>query len=233
MSSDTPAFHALPEVRAVLRAELGHIAAEAARRPRGRALVLQACAANRAIGLDTRHLQPVRQHVEAARLAGDAACRPEALPWENSAFQMVVVQHAGEALGGDSGLLPELIRVLAPGGVMLWFGLNPYSPWLARLRWAGRSSPARPPRTVAAGMARRQLMAGHLVATRVEWLGPCWRAEAAPEARAITAAAPLRAAYVVSAIRQQSAPIPLRLRTRRAPAAVASPLAMPSRRARA
>jgi SAM-dependent methyltransferase len=229
---DSTPFHALPDVKAVLNAERGRIAAAAARRPRGRARVLQACADNRSLELDTRHLEPVRQHVDGLRLSGDVACEPAALAWEDAAFQLVVAQHAGESLPASDGLLRELIRVLAPGGVMLWFGLNPYSPWLARLRWAGRSGPVRPPRTTAAGVARRQLMAGHLVATRVDWLGPMWRTDSLADAHP-SAAAALRAAYLVSAIRQQSAPIPLRLRRPRTTAAVASPLPLPSRRARA
>lgn len=232
MNSDSTPFHALPDVRAVLNAERGRIAAAAARRPRGRALVLQACADNRSLELDMHHLEPVRQHVDGVRLCGDMVCEPDALAWEDAAFQMVVVQHAGESLPSTDGLVRELIRVLAPGGVMLWFGLNPYSPWLARLRWAGRSDPVRPPRTIAAGVARRQLMAGHLVATRVDWLGPIWRIDSSGDGHA-SAAAVLRAAWLVRAIRQQAAPIPLRLRRPRTTAAVASPLAMPSRRSRA
>jgi len=230
VTSDTT-FHDLPEVRALLRMQQARITSEASLRPHGHALVLRARADARANPVDTRHLLPVRQHVEGGGLSGDASCHPQALCWHDAAFQLVVVQHAGEALGACDGLLPELARVLAPGGILLWFGLNPCSPWLARLRWTRPSGTVRAPQAVTAGAVRRRLLAEHLSAMRVEWLGPWWRDGGPADAGHRPAPGPLRAAYLLRAVRQQSAAIPLRVSPSRAAAASAGPLAVPSRRA--
>ncbi|MEO8011598.1 MAG: methyltransferase domain-containing protein [Dokdonella sp.] len=75
-----------------------------------------------------------RLHVAADGLAGDACCPPDALPWAADSFQVVIARHVVDALPADSGIEAELVRVLAPGGVLMLCGLNPLSPW--RLWWS-------------------------------------------------------------------------------------------------
>lgn len=221
---------ALPDVAPLLREELAHVPAQAARQPSGDALLVQACAANRELAIDARHLGLVRLHVRAAGLAGDVVCAAGALPWEDAAFQLVVAQHAGDMSSDADGLVDELARVLAPGGVLLWFGLNPWSPWNAWVRWRFRRDHALA-RTQHADPARRRLLRQRLAPAALEYLGPCWpqRAERAAPPRLL---APLRGAYLITATKQRAMPIPLRQR-RPQRMAIQPQLATPSRRASA
>ena len=115
----TESLYALPEIRAVLREELGLVREHAARQPAGRALLLRPHTTARDLDVDVVHLAATELHVEDGRFAGDVACTPGALPFEDAAFQLVLAQHAGDALP-DEALAAELARVLAPGGVLLW-----------------------------------------------------------------------------------------------------------------
>ena len=111
----TPLF-ALPEVEALLREELGHLAPHAARQPSGRALLLQPDAAARALPFDAGPLTALRLHARGDALGGDIVCSARALPIENEAFQLVFAQHIGDMQPGDNGLVAEIARVMKPGG---------------------------------------------------------------------------------------------------------------------
>ncbi|HEY0180182.1 MAG TPA: methyltransferase domain-containing protein [Dokdonella sp.] len=230
MNSRSDSLFALPDVDALLRGELAGIAAHAARQPAGRALVLQACAANRAHAVDTRHLDAVRLYAERDVLRGDVVCAASALPWEDDAFRLVVVQHAADALGATDALADELARVLAPGGVLLWFGLNPWSPWLVWAHWrAHRGLPL--PNTVPADFARRRLMRRQLAPVGLDYVGGCWPQNVVPAAVPRTRLlAPLSAAYQLTASKQRAVLTPLRPRPARR-VAIRPQLATPSRRA--
>ncbi len=174
--------------------------------PGGRALLLQACHGARGLVVDVAGLELIRQHVEDDHLDGDARCAVDALPWETAAFQLVVVQHAGEGqLAG--ALTAETARVLAPGGSLLWFGFNPWSPWLAGLRWRTRHRAA-PPRAAPAERARRSLRALGLVAGTPLYLGPCWPRHGITGPATGPTSVPLRAAYLIDAVRRPPAWIP-------------------------
>src|SRR5262249_19782270 len=117
MNQAAPSLFALPEVEALLREELGLLPAHAARQPSGRALLLQPDAAARALPLDLRHLAGLRLHARGNALGGDIVCSARALPVENEVFQLVFAQHIGDVQPGDNGLVEEIARVLAPGGL--------------------------------------------------------------------------------------------------------------------
>lgn len=222
---------ALAELDALLREELAGASAIAARRPAGRALVMQASATNRDIPLDLRHLVALRLHAAGGRLAGDVDCDPAALPFEDDAFQLVLVQHAGDALGGCRELVAEGARVLAPGGVLLWCGLNPWSPWLAWLRWRGGVAA---PRVSNADSVRRCLERSGLAAGAVDHVGGCWpRRGALPVVARNGLAAPLRGAWSIAATKRREVLTPLRRRNPRERIAISPSLAAPSRRASA
>ena len=53
----------LPEFETLLRDELARLPPLVLRQPAGAALLLQACAANRALAADLRHLSATRLHV--------------------------------------------------------------------------------------------------------------------------------------------------------------------------
>jgi SAM-dependent methyltransferase len=221
---------ALPEVEALLREELARVPALAARQPGGRALLLQAAPANRALPADLRHLGVTRMHVDRAAIAGDVVCAADALPWEDEAFHFVVVQHAGDALAHPDGLVDELARVLVPGGSLVWFGLNPLSPWILWLSWQARQG--RPlPRATQADSVRRRLLQGKLTPATVESIGPCWPNRDAQTPRS-SLLAPLRGAWMLVASKQRATLTPLHRRPLRRVTPQPS-LAVPSRRVRA
>lgn len=225
---------ALTETDALLREELGGVGTHASRRPAGRALIVQACAANRSLCVDTCHLTPVRIHVQQESMGGDVVCAAGALPWEDHAFQLVVAQHVGDVLPRTSGIVDELARILTPGGVLLWYGLNPWSPWLAWVHWRARLGMSLP-QASHADSVRRQMMNRQLAVGAVDYLGACWPRFDPPSGRyPARVLAPLQRVYLLTASKQRAALTPLRPRLSRVRALAPPQLAStPSRRARA
>lgn len=224
---------ALAELVPLLREELAGMPAIAARRPAGRALVVQASAANRELRLDLRHLAALRLHAVGNRLGGEVDCAADALPFEDDAFQLVLVQHAGDVLGRCEALASEGARVLVPGGVLLWYGLNPWSPWLAWLRWRSGEGVASPRASHMESM-RRCLLRSGLVPGEVDRVGGCWPRRGPASAIAHNGiAAPLRGAWAIAATKRREVLTPLRRRNPRERIAINPSLAAPSRRASA
>ncbi len=215
---------ALPEPTALLRGELARVPALAAARPDGLALVVQACAAHRQMEIDTRHLRALRLHADAGGLCGDVECAADALPFEDGAFQFVVAQHAGDALPAATQFVGELARVLAPGGVLLWFGFNPWSPWLMWLHWRARGGlPV--PAAMGPDALRRRLAASGLAAGSSQSFGSCW-----PSREGDGAVAPLRAAWSMAADKRRAVLTPLHARRQRSRVSARPSLVVPSRR---
>ncbi|MEO5622646.1 MAG: methyltransferase domain-containing protein [Dokdonella sp.] len=225
---------ALPELGPLLRDELACAPVHAVRRPAGRALIVQACSANRVMSLDVRHLTAVRLHVDQKAFVGDVICEPDALPWEDDSFQLVLAQHVGDVLPVGSTLIDEFARVLAPAGTLLWFGLNPWSPWLAWVHWqARRGMPV--PRAAHADAARRRMRTCQLAALAPDYFGTCWpqRSESFSGIHGSRMLAPLRTAYLIAASKQRAVLTPLRPPLVRERATIGSQLVAPSHRARA
>lgn len=220
-----PLSPAFPEIEALLRDELRCVAVQAGRQPAGATLLLQASAAWRGVGEEFLPRRAVRQHVSDALLAGDVACAPAAMPWEDAAFTLIVVQHAGGRLGEVDGLFDELARVLAPGGMLLWFGFNPRSPWYLRRHWDdGAAAPG-------IDGVRRQFLRSALTPQIRGWLGPVWPSRGTGSDGLL---GPLRAAYLLGATRQPMMPTLLRSeRVRAVPALPRQVLVASNRQARA
>ncbi|MBX3688941.1 methyltransferase domain-containing protein [Dokdonella sp.] len=218
-------LYALPEPTALLRSELALVPLLAAARPAGHALLLQACATHQDWSVDTRHLRLSRLHVDGDGLRGDLSCRADALPFEDAAFQLVVVQHAADALPAAPDHLAELARVLAPGGTLQWFGFNRWSPWLVWLHWRARGG-LEAPTTSGADALRRRLSALGLSVGRARMFGSCW--PSLTDADGVIK--PLRAAWALTACKQQSVLTPLRPQRKRVRIAARPSLAVPSRR---
>ena len=231
----TPLF-ALPEVEALLREELGHLAPHAARQPSGRALLLQPDAAARALPFGAGPLTALRLHARGDALAGDIVCSARALPIENEAFQLVFAQHIGDMQPGDNGLVAEIARVLAPGGLLLWSGFNPWSPWLAWIHWHTRGGGA-VPQPLNADTLRRRLIRSKLAPAAIDYLGGYWPKQAALDddaepGRFARFMSPLRGAYLLAARKQRAVLTPLRPRAQRTSVAMNPRLAgTPSQRA--
>ena len=108
------------------------------------------------------------------------------LPLPSESVGRLVIQHAGDD-GGDD-LIEECDRVLAPGGRLWLFCLNPWSPYRRHWRRAGLA-----PRD-AMGWRLRLYAAGLQVAPQVNYLGRCARVRAGDGPLAM-----LRAACLLSA----------------------------------
>ncbi len=217
MNRAAPSLFALPEVLTLLGEELGHLAPHAARQPSGRALLLQPDAAARALAVEAGPLTALRLHARGEALAGDIVCSARALPVENEAFQLVFAQHIGDVQPGNNGLVEEIARVLAPGGLLLWSGFNPWSPWLAWVHWHTRGGGA-VPQTLNVDTLRRRLIRARLAPLAIDYLGGCWPQQGAgldgdaPPGRFARFVSPLRGAYLLAARKQRAVLTPLRPR---------------------
>ena len=135
----------------------------------------------------------------------------------------------------SSGLVGEIARVMAPGGLLLWCGFNPWSPWLAWIHWHTRGGGA-VPQTVNADALRRRLIKSQLTPVALDYLGTCWPrrgvpAPASAENRSARLLAPLRSTYLLAARKQRAVLTPLRPRVAR-PVSLGARLAgTPSQRA--
>jgi len=233
----TESLFALPEILATLREELAVLPAHAARQPGGRALLLQPHAAAHALPVDVRHLAATRLYANGAVLGGDIVCSARALPIEDESFQMVFAQHIGDAQPED-GLVEEIARVMAPGGLLLWSGFNPWSPWLAWIHWHTRGGGA-VPQALNADALRRRLMRSRLAPVALDYLGTVWprrNADAerigAGDTRRANLLAPLRGTYLLTARKHRAVLTPLRPRAKRSGVALGAHLAgTPSQRA--
>ena len=228
-------LYTLPEIQALLREELGVLPTHAARQPSGRALVLQPHEIARGLPLDLAHLAPTRLHAAGEQLRGDIVCSARALPIEDESFQLVLAQHLGD-VQPEPGLVEEIARVLAPGGLLLWCGFNPWSPWLAWMHWHTRGG-GRVPQTLNADTVRRRLQRAQLAMLALDYLGTWWpRHDAVPPANAGAhrgrSFALLRGTYLVAARKQRAVLTPLRPRVARPGVALGARLAgTPSQRA--
>jgi SAM-dependent methyltransferase len=83
----------------------------------------------------------IRMQVEASRYHGDLkAAADESMPFVDDAFELVLLRCALEAAALPRIMLGEVIRVLAPGGVLAITGVHPISVWAAWLRWRARGN---------------------------------------------------------------------------------------------
>lgn len=75
-------------------------------------------------------------HLDDGRYAGDLrAAVDQPLPFVADAFDLVLLRHALEVSPVSSALLEDVLRVLAPGGVLALTGVHPVSGWSPWLRW--------------------------------------------------------------------------------------------------
>lgn len=233
-------LYALQEIQALLCEELGVLPAHAARQPSGRALWLQPDAAVRDLRADVAHLSLTRLYTAGDALAGDVVCSPHALPMEDESFQLVFAQHLGDTHPLDGGVVEEIARVMAPGGLLLWCGFNPWSPWLAWIHWHTRGG-GRVPQTSNADSVRRRLLRSSLAPMALDYLGGFWPRRSVDtqlahpvEAQRARLWAPLRGAYLLAARKQRAVLTPLRPRVKRTGVALGARLAgTPSQRASA
>lgn len=112
------------------------------------------------------------------------------LPLPNETFGCIVLQHVLGDAAHSGAVLSECERLLAPGGRLALFALNPLAPY--RLRWRGTELQALEPLT----WRRRLRRAGLTPAPVSQGIGPNWQVQ--PSAR-LQDGPGLRAAYLLRA----------------------------------
>ena len=140
------------------------------------------------------------------RFSGSLRCGLP-LPLPNESIGNLVVQHTLD--DGSEGLLEECARVLEPGGRLLLFTLNPWSPYRARWRRSGLiARDVQGWRKTLRGLGLQPCAGG------VRYLGPVWRPAsdpadpADPASQAKPASGRLRAACLLEFEKRSAALIP-------------------------
>lgn len=132
--------------------------------------------------------------------SGAVACALP-LPLPSEAFCTVVLQHPAAAAPQSGPLLEEVARILAPGGRLWLFALNPLAPY--RWRWRGLGLRAPEPLTW-----RRRLRAVGLHPDPVSrGVGPSWGVAESTDAQDGPG---LRAAYMIRAEKRTLPMTPVR-----------------------
>ena len=160
------------------------------------------------------HPQLTRMHLQDDKLAGDLVCAADSLPFDDDCMQMIVVRHLFDDQNANARTGEELMRILAPGGLMILYDFNPFSSW--RIWWLrqtldGMSAPD----WSAAEKIRRTIMSGGRVGVRRDYLGGNW-----PLPQSISRLMPGRRWHGVRCVeirkeREGSRPLPLAARRRR------------------
>jgi len=127
------------------------------------------------------------------------------LPLATESVGVVVLQHVIRPGRDGRGLFAECARVLAPGGRLWVFALNPLAPY--RWRWRGNGLRASEPLT----WRRRMREAGLVPEPVSEGLGPGWKVHVSHEPQDGPG---LRAAYAVRAEKRAWPLTPIRQRAR-------------------
>lgn len=193
---------------------------------------LRRCAGSRALLLSAaRQDEPpnppylgqwVTLRLAQGRLQGDVrASATEPLPFLDRSFDLVLLRHALEPA---SLSLDEVIRVLAPGGMLVLTGVNPLSGWTPWWLWQtrGSASHATSPIQLAARLRRADLQV-----ERVQRVG---KALPLSSIQANTASSLLGGGYVLVARKKGPMSIPTRLRPKPVTAPVRAGLAPGARR---
>lgn len=78
------------------------------------------------------------------RYEGDLCGRAdESLPFQDDAFELVILRHALEIAELPQAVLDEAVRVLSPGGLLVLSGVHPFSFWAPWMLWRTRQKPLR------------------------------------------------------------------------------------------
>jgi SAM-dependent methyltransferase len=166
--------------------------------------------------------QWVTLRVAQDRIEGDIrASASEPLPFADHAFDLILLRHALEPTPLS---LDDIVRMLAPGGVLVLTGVNPLSGWTPWWLWQtrGNASHVKSPIQVAARLRRAELQV-----ERVQRVG---RVLPLPSDGAGTVPGWLGGGYVLVARKQGPRNVPTRLRPKPVAAPVGAGLAPGARR---
>ena len=143
-------------------------------------------------------------------LSGAMHARLDALPIADRTVRLLVLQHTLDRRL-DPAVFGECVRVLATGGELLVFGLNPISPWRPWLAWQARRNRARP-RARMAGRVGALFGQLGLGTEGLAWIGPSRPGAAGDGDASSSTGAMFRAAYALTMKKPHDTVIPLRPR---------------------
>jgi len=135
MPDDRHQFHASAPMRALYARELAALASIVAGVYGNYGLFLRPHAT--AVGPLPQHLLGKMIELatdERGSFGGALRCAPGQLPFASESFKLLIAQHVLEQVDDAQACTAELARVLAPEGVSLILGFNPFGtwrPWLA------------------------------------------------------------------------------------------------------
>lgn len=211
-----------PALAGLLRDELACASTCVARLPAGQLLLLQPYAATEASGSEPaleelRLWRRIRVHVDSDTVGGDVRAAVGALPWPDEAFQCIVCQHATEIVAEPDALIAELARVLAPGGLLLGFGINPLSLCALWCRWNAHTGTNKP-HWSRPGRARAALVRHALQPSAPRYIGSLRPTQRVAGNHGRHPVAHLRGAYLITARKRVATLTPRRgVAARRAP----------------
>lgn len=169
-----------------------------------------------------------RLRLSGDRLGGDVRASPlEPMPFIDDAFDLVLLRHALEMAPLPPALLGDIIRCLAPGGVLALTGLHPFGGWSPWWHWRMRGVEARLNSPLQLGSWLRR---ADLQIERVQRVGRLWPA---PAEGGLVGPQPLGGGYLLVARKRRSMSQPIRLRPHPVPARARAGLASGARRSSA
>ena len=156
------------------------------------------------------------------RFQGDVhASAYEPLPFSDQAFDLILLRHALEPAPLS---LDDIVRVLAPGGVLVLTGINPLSGWTPWWLWQTRDSA---PRAKSSIQLAARLRRADLQVERVQRVGRLWPFSSGGSGKATRW---LGGGYVLVARKKGPKSVPTRLRPKPVAAPVRAGLAPGARR---
>ncbi len=119
------------------------------------------------------HPQLTRLHLLDGKLAGDLMSAADLMPFDDDCMQMIIVRHLFDDPGATTQMGKELMRILAPGGLMILYEFNPLSSW--RIWWLRQAMQGMSmPNWNANAKIRRTIASGGRVSIRRNYLGGSW-----------------------------------------------------------
>ena len=179
MQEDSASFYASPRVQSLFARELAALAPILSGVYGNYGLFLRAH--ERAPAQLPAHLLGMVTGLASARSGlwcGDLRCSPWYLPFASESFKLIVAQHCFERFDDAELGAGELSRVLAPEGVILLLGFNPFGTWRPWLAW--QSMRAAPRLHLRSASAWKDLLAREQIDTlQMRFPGLLWPREVA------------------------------------------------------
>lgn len=142
------------------------------------------------------------------------ASSEEPLPFVDDAFELVVLRHALEVVVDPQAWLRDVLRVLAPGGLLMITGIHPLSAWAPWFCWRTRRSHGTPRWPLS---LQSSLQQAGMEIERMQRVGTVW--PAVPALLAVRSGS-AGGGYVLMARKRRRGVTPVRIKTQ--------PLVVPS-----